>query len=461
MTWDPRNWSVRWQIVALIVATQLMAHIGTTLTIELATRQSGGTSTDLALTVSEPFLTALRMTSPAAPDEAGFAALTRADDRFFLLDHSPLKSAPADDAPSEVLRDRLTKAAPEGWRDRMMIYAATQNAVQSSFPVQEYALAARLDGGRWLVFEPRATPFLERVPQVMALLGISILALPIMFFAIWAGAAIMAPVAALAQGAERFAFDIEADDLPEVGPFEIRRATAAFNRMRARIRKLVAERSQALASIGHDMRTPLTRLRLRLELLTQNETTEAISRDLSGLQRMIDDALSYLRAESQTLRREPTDIGALTATLVDSHADLGAMISCFISSRVVVNCDRDLIRRALDNIIGNATKFAPDTWVLVSAEDEGAEIIVRDNGPGIPEAQRALVLEPFTRLDAIHRGIRTQSEGFGLGLTIARDLVQRHGGTLTLGDNDPHGLTVRIWLPGTEKPILQEDSHHV
>ncbi|AZL59525.1 sensor histidine kinase [Tabrizicola piscis] len=450
MTFNPTRWPIRWQIAALLILTQVMAHVVTITMIDLSTNQTGGGRAQLGVAASEPLLTVLRMARQADIPEMTdrLATLLATDDRFRL--EASMSEAVAARAAVDIpgLEAALANALPDYWRDQVLVFDGSTGGLAALLPTVDFAVAAQLPTGDWLVFEPRSDSFVQRVPRTVALIGLSILALTVMFLSVWAGTALVAPISDLARGAERFAGDADATDLPDRGPVEVRRATLAFNKMRQRIRKLISDRSQTLASIGHDMRTPLTRLLLRLELLDDSPAKTAMEGDIQVLERMIDDALGFLRSEHRPLALELVDIAVLAKTVADEFADHGHAIDYHGPQHLVVRCDHDLIRRVLENVIGNAAKFAGEAQVLVSEKKTDAVVIeVRDNGPGIPLDHREKVLEPFTRVEAVRSGTALKSEGFGLGLAIARDLMERHGGMLGLSDNHPQGLSVTLTLP--------------
>jgi signal transduction histidine kinase len=457
---NPSRWSVRSQIAMLLIATQVFAHVATTVIINLSTLQTGGGQNNFILSMSEPMLTALRTTSGPMSGTAseGFATLVRNDDRFHMAEHSPLPANMPDSATDPKLNRVMAGKLPPPWRDRVLIYsvdATGDEAVRPTF--KSFRIAARLQDGHWLVFEPHGNTLVENVPRVVVLLGLLFLGLPLMFLSVWSGAVLVSPIGALARGAERFSKDIDAPELVEKGPKEVRQATRAFNLMRQRIQKLISDRGQTLASIGHDMRTPLTRLRLRLELLENGHAKAAIDEDIRVLERMIDDALEFLRAESRPPVLAQIDLAVLVRTVANEYADGGHQISYEGPQRFAFRCDHDLMLRILDNIVANAAKFASRASVALIPQKNGSvRIEVRDDGPGIPLDHRDRVLEPFARLEAVRAGTAQNSQGFGLGLAIARDLTERHGGQLTLSDNVPRGLLVVISLPVQTDPDQSE-----
>jgi signal transduction histidine kinase len=449
MKLNPSLWPIRWQIAALLILTQVVAHIATITTANLAISRTGDGKNDVALALMDPMLTVLKIAEVAGPErsDALLRGMVALDPRFTTRADLPAEpEATIDDEVAAAVH----RAAPQRWQDEVRVIATGKAPVLSLRPAAPFGigLAAPLPSGGWLIFEPDQGSFIQNVPRIVAFFGFLILTLPLTLLLVWAGSALVAPIARLAQGAERFAETIDAPALPERGAVEVQQATRAFNRMRDRIRKLISDRSQTLASIGHDMRTPLTRLRLRLELVEQNDVTAHMDEDIRALERMIDDALEFLRSEHKPLALTPVDLAVLARTVTDEYADLGHSITFSGPHRVVATCDPELLRRTLDNVVGNAAKYATNTQVSLTECKAGQiRIEVRDDGPGIPLDHRERVLEPFARIESVRAGTAQNGKGFGLGLAIARDLVERHSGKLELTDNQPRGLTVTILLP--------------
>jgi signal transduction histidine kinase len=449
MRWNPFNWPIRWQISLLLVITQVLAHIATTTAIDLSMSRNGGGRGELALSSSEPLITALRLVTDLRPEdqEARFLAISKIDPRFQVISADEAGAQNFDARPRFSFSSTIVSVLPVYWASRTHVYVTEDGRFLPIVPLERFSIAIELPSGAWLNFEPKGNALVQNIPYAVALLGLLILALPLMFLSLWAGSALVAPISGLARGAERFGISPDAPDLPENGPVEVRQATRSFNRMRQRIRKLMSDRSQTLASIGHDMRTPLTRLRLRLELLSDDEVARAIEADVRVLERMIDDALTFLRSESRPLAIDRIDLAVLARTIADDYADRGHAIVYRGPARLPVAADHDLLLRALDNVVGNAAKFATEATVeVVDLSPKLVRVDVRDNGPGIPLDHHDKVLEPFARIESVRSGAPNQAEGFGLGLAIARDLVERHGGTLGLSDNTPAGLVVSMTL---------------
>lgn len=264
---------------------------------------------------------------------------------------------------------------------------------------------------------------------------------------VWAGRALSSPLSAFARAAENFSLNRSSAPLPENGPEEIRSAARALNRMRERITTLMNDRTRMLAAISHDLRTPITRLRLRSEYIEDQTQRAQTVRDLDQMQSMLESVLSLLRSESPP---EPTlvDVAALLQMVSDQFSDCGHAVSYIGPARATFTVRPDDITRAVTNLVDNAIRFA--TMVSVELSTVGGQMFIEvaDDGPGISDEKKATMLEPFVRGEEA----RTMDEtaGFGLGLSIAQAIARSHGGSLVLQDNKPNGLRVCLLLPKPE-----------
>lgn len=268
-------------------------------------------------------------------------------------------------------------------------------------------------------------------------------------FLFWAARAITAPLARLAGAAEGFALDRDPSPLPEgVGPYEVRAASKALNQLQSRVRTMIDSRTRMLAAISHDLRTPITRMRLRAEFIDQNETRELMLRDLDQMDRMVRAALSYLREGPSPGQWELIDIASLAQTICNDFFDLGGDVLYNGPNRLLVRCNIDEIRRAVTNLIENSLKHAGTrvTVELRTMAETQIVIDVIDYGPGIPNTTKEAMLAPFVRGDA-GAVAKNRTTGFGLGLAIAKSAAEAHGGKLCLLDSLPTGLVARLQLP--------------
>ena len=259
------------------------------------------------------------------------------------------------------------------------------------------------------------------------------------------------PLMDLAHAADAFAADLDAPPMPETGPSEVRRAAVAFNAMQRRLRGLVAERARALAAVSHDLRTPLTRLRLRTELVGDEALRTKFNADLETMEGMINSVLDYLRGLESREPWQHVDVGALLDALAEDEQGLGHPVRHVAPPAGWTTATPQparllVLRRALTNLVDNAVAHARtvDVWAGRDASGRLA-IAVDDDGPGIPDADLQRATEPWVRLDPGRRvGTGT---GVGLGLAIVRDAVALQGGELRLENRAGGGLRALIVLP--------------
>jgi two-component system osmolarity sensor histidine kinase EnvZ len=258
------------------------------------------------------------------------------------------------------------------------------------------------------------------------------------------------PVRRLALAADAFGKGRDVGPIKPEGADEVRQAAAAFNQMQARLRRFLAQRTEMLAGVSHDLRTPLTRMRLALTMLgarnpAEAEEIAAIGEDIAEMERMIEGYLAFARGEG-TEQAQPTDLAALLAEMAEKARAAGAQVSLQAPASLVLPLRADAMRRCLGNLLDNARRHARHVWLaaerVVRGGGEAVLITVDDDGPGIPAEQREEAFRPFVRLDGQRGGSHT-----GLGLTIARDIVRAHGGEIALEDSPRGGLRARIRLP--------------
>jgi len=252
------------------------------------------------------------------------------------------------------------------------------------------------------------------------------------------------PLTWLATAATELGRDIQRPPLPETGPLEVRRAARAFNTMQTRLRRYIDDRSRVLAAVSHDLKTPLTRLRLRTELL-DDETLQAKFRaDLDDMEAMVQATLVFMRGTEQRETVVPVDINALLESLQEDLTDAGGEMHLQGAANAPFPGRPLALKRCLNNVLDNAVRYGQRAWVRVSDTPEQLTITLRDAGPGIPEAELERVFEPFYRLESSRS---RHSGGTGLGLGIARNIARAHGGELRLQNGAERGLEVMLELP--------------
>jgi len=230
----------------------------------------------------------------------------------------------------------------------------------------------------------------------------------------------------------------------ETGPEEVRHVAQAFNGMQARIHRLMQDHTQALAAVSHDLRTPITRPRLRAGFLADPEMQAAIDTDLEEMEGMIEATLAYLRDETETEPKQVTDLAALLSTLTDDVCDAGGVATYAGPNHIALPLHPSAVRRAFANLVNNAVAYGGGAQVSVVCSVAGVTASVEDTGPGIPEPDLDRVFEPFQRLEhSRNRG----TGGVGLGLAIARQAIANEGGTVRLSNRRQGGLSAQVFLP--------------
>ena len=265
---------------------------------------------------------------------------------------------------------------------------------------------------------------------------------------IWAVRRLTGPVSLLAEAAERLGRDVNAPPLPEQGPDEVIRAAAAFNTMAARIRRFVQDRTFLLTAIGHDLRTPITRLKLRAEFIDDDEQRQKFMADLDELDAMVSATLVFGRDTADTEPAVAFDLVALLRTVLDDCADArpdAAETLTFNGPAHLTVTGRILaLKRSFANLVGNAVKYGDSARVNLLVSEGLATVTIEDDGPGLPPDELERIFEPFYRVeDSRNR----ETGGTGLGLPIARNILRAHGGDVVLGNRAGGGVRAVATLP--------------
>lgn len=227
------------------------------------------------------------------------------------------------------------------------------------------------------------------------------------------------------------------------GATEVRQAAQAFNLMRERIQRQIQQRTEMLAGVSHDLRTPLTRMKLQLAMIGDIEGRAELEEDVADMERMVEGYLAFARGEGSE-RVQQTELATLVEEVVGRFRREGRAIDLHCEVSIAMPLRPHALSRALGNLVGNALRYAGHVWVRVGLRRDAAEIIVDDDGPGIPPDRREEVFKPFTRLETSRNPV---TGGVGLGLTIARDIVRGHGGEILLESSPLGGLRARVKLP--------------
>jgi signal transduction histidine kinase len=305
----------------------------------------------------------------------------------------------------------------------------------------------RLPDGEWLNFELRPLPLRPWHSETF-LAAFALMTVAAMLLIFWATRRLTRPVSELAEAADRLGRDVNAPPLSETGPAEVARAARAFNTMAERIRRFVQDRTQMLAAISHDLRTPITRMRLRAEFVEDEDLRAKMLADLDEMEAMVNASLAFARDEAAAEPSVPLDLVALARTVLDEAADASGQAEGGVyegPERVIVRGRPVALKRAIANLVQNAVLYGGGARIRIIPPAGGSvRLLVEDNGPGIPPEALETVFQPFRRLeDSRNR----ETGGTGLGLTIARNILRAHGGDLVLQNRPEGGLAAIATLP--------------
>lgn len=300
------------------------------------------------------------------------------------------------------------------------------------------ALTFPLDDDKYFVFPQLPRPFVT-VEMAYLLVMISVLIGVFSIFAVWAIIRPLQKMSDAIKSADEFLAS-EASVSP-AGAWEFRQLARVLNDMRGRIRFLLESRTSMMRNVSHDLRTPLTRLRLRAETIADPGLCRKILTDISEIDAILGTTLSYLRDGSAALNLERCDLANLLQMICDGFSDMGKDIAYSGPAHLTIQCGVSEITRAITNLCENGLKFGTMVRVSLERTDKMAVIRIMDNGPGIAEELREKVMEPYAKLDTAR-----SSEGFGLGLSSASEIVARHGGILRLKGGNC-GLVAEVELP--------------
>lgn len=304
-------------------------------------------------------------------------------------------------------------------------------------------VSVRFDEDQWLnlVGAIRKGELLRLGPFAAYILS---LVVGIAVFAIWLVLRVTVPFGEFARAANRFGKDLDAEPLTESGPREVADAAHAFNAMQARLRHMIQNRSRMLAAVSHDLRTPVTLLRLRSEALTDRTERTRMLRTLDEMESMITSVLEFSKATALDEPRQPVDLSALIEAICDDMEDTGAKIVLSRRDKLVYHCHRMGLKRAFTNLIDNAVKYGGIARVNIEHDTRAVHVIIDDDGPGIPATELERVFTPFHRIPAKHCD---SASGAGLGLSIAQIIINGHGGRIDLANRSEGGLRVHVSLP--------------
>ncbi|WP_455873394.1 ATP-binding protein [Rhizobium yanglingense] len=434
--------SIRRQIAALaigpIIALVLIGTIAEYLLADDFESVSYAKTTALKI---EMVIDQLRASGSREEENVVLDVVSRTGLRVEEVSPAELSQPGGPEPPIDDVRDMIRKNLPES------IVTSYRDATAGG-QLRE-VLVVDIGGGRAMAFQPSPPPPDTWINdyQVSIVLQLMGLVLPVILLSLYAASMITAPLMKFSQAAEKLRPD-DGPDRPfdERGAAEIRTLAKSLNDMRSRVREMIDDRTRMLRAISHDLRTPLTRLRLRVERSNQPELKAAILRDIAILGGMINDVLSHLSKEMASEKIVNADLPSLLGMVCSDFADVGFQVTYAGAERFAYRCRPQSLARAVANLVENSTKFAQSVTVeLMVLENGTVRISVVDDGPGVPANLRSRVLDPFFKIDQARAP--NERSGFGLGLSIVNDIVRAHGGTLELSNRLPRGLVARIDLP--------------
>ncbi|HEY4544845.1 MAG TPA: ATP-binding protein [Pedomonas sp.] len=309
--------------------------------------------------------------------------------------------------------------------------------------IEAMFLSVQLENGQWLnarVLLPPRDPLLT----ARLVLATIVLYLIVLGAALFIARRLSRPLQDLTRAAEQFGGRTVPETVEPRGPQDLRQAIEAFNAMNHRVVALLDEKDRMLGALGHDLRTPLASMRIRIETMEPAEDRERVIASIEEMTGMLEEILVFARSGRVREQARDTDVTALVNALCDDYADMGHDVEAVPAGRLVLPVQPNLLRRAVRNLIDNALKYAGAARVEIHRERGAAEIVVLDNGPGLPPGELERVLEPFYRVESSRS---RETGGSGLGLAIAKAVAESHGGSLRLANRPEGGLAVILRLP--------------
>jgi signal transduction histidine kinase len=306
-----------------------------------------------------------------------------------------------------------------------------------------FIVAIALNSGQWLNIKIHPLP-LPRLLVWSSFISTLIMAIAVTAILIFMIRRITRPLRALTIASDKLGRGEVTPPLPERGPADIRQTTRAFNQMNQRLQRFVQDRTRMLAAMSHDLRTPITTLRLRAEFLEDTDNRRKILATLDEMQAMTEAALAFAREAAAQEDSRRVDLTALVASLCDDLADMGQDVQFTEEQQYPYTCRPVSLKRALRNLIENAVRYGQRARVAINLKPTELHITIDDDGPGIPTEDNERVFEPFVRLETSRN---RDTGGIGLGMSIARSILREHGGEVILNNRPTGGLQVTVTLP--------------
>ena len=389
------------------------------------------------------------------------STINEPDFKVWLTNESPLVHDLSPRSDVRYLRDYLTRHLSASQQPLIHIRvnksmlekpnkearSSLANWFQGVTGVRALNVSLRLDDpntdGQWLNFK-------IKIPQEnffwsgTSLLSMLAMSLAVVLLSMWVVHRLTVPLRSFAQAATRLGKDVNAPPLAEHGPLEIQKSAIAFNQMQERLKRMINNRTQMLAAISHDLRTPITLLRLRSELVEDDDERYKMLATLDDMEKMIASTMDFAREDAKTEDYRKVDLTALVASICDDMSDSGRAVTFEEPEKFLYTCRSLSLRRAIINLIDNALKFGNTAHVSMSHDENLVMISVQDEGPGIDEDKLEDVFQPFFRCE---RSRNLETGGAGLGLSIVQSVAHAHGGQVILSNLEQRGLKAELQLP--------------
>ncbi|MBF0621889.1 MAG: HAMP domain-containing protein [Magnetococcales bacterium] len=373
-----------------------------------------------------------------------FRVIVRAPPGSDAMDSGP------PDIPAEIQEKRMKGAPPWALKAMRHQQRIKNQRLRHHLPGDfSFIAQVRLQDGVWAEFQNHLPKEAISWPSNL-LWPLMLLFLAVLILSFLAVRLLTRPLRQFCQAAEALGKDIHHPPQPETGPPEVRQAARAFNGMQARVVRYVQERTHLLAALSHDLKTPITRMRLRTELLEDDSAREGLLKDLAEMEEMTRASLDYIKGMEGMENRQRMDITAMLENLQTEYQEMGQPVT--LKERAALPpfpVMPQSLKRALTNLVENAVRYGGNAELDANIKaDTSLEIHVRDRGPGISEADLSRVLEPFVRLESSRN---RHTGGTGLGLSIASNIARAHGGELQLRNRTNGGLCATLVLPKSGK----------
>lgn len=337
-------------------------------------------------------------------------------------------------------RDRSSHGSMQAMHDRRDDYFKKYRWF-SLKGVQLFA-AIELKNGQWLNIESNfRLPKPSFVPILLPIVIMALLTILIIWVSVYR---LTKPLRTLEAAANDLGRGADVKPLKEAGPAEVQAVTRSFNQMQERLTRFISDRTRMLAAISHDLRTPITSLRIRAEFIDDDEDRERMIATLDEMQAMVEETLAFTREDSKQEELRSVDLGGLLESIANDQEDMGNHVSVEAHNRVVLKCRPMSLKRAFQNLIGNAIRYGEQAEVSFRVDEAHAEVRIADKGPGIPQNRLEDVFEPFVRLEESRN---EETGGIGLGLAITRSIIHAQGGTIRLENGEENGLVAIVRLP--------------